>query len=74
MHRRHRQMRRPAVNEPGHGHELTFSFFRRFAFLRAEATCQWLTEEVNETRADHELRPDPVELGGSVLFFEHEAK
>ena len=45
-----RSMRRPAVNEPGHAHELTFSCFHRFAFLEAERTCQWLADALNEAR------------------------
>ena len=45
-----RSMRRPAVNEPGHAHELTFSCFHRFAFLQAECTCQWLADALNEAR------------------------
>jgi len=49
---RKRLMRRPAMNEPGHAHELTFTCFRGFAFLRAERTCQWLADEVNRARQE----------------------
>jgi putative transposase len=46
-----RSQRRPAINEPGHAHELTFSCFRGFPFLKAERTCQWLAEAINAARA-----------------------
>jgi len=45
-----RSMRRPAVNEPGHAHELTFCCFRRYAFLQSERTCQRLAESLEEAR------------------------
>ena len=44
-------MRRPAFNEPGHAHELTFACFRRHAFLAADRTCQWLADAINDARA-----------------------
>jgi putative transposase len=50
MHWRHRRMRRPAANEPGNVHELTFCCFRGFSFLRAERTCQWLADAINAAR------------------------
>ena len=53
MHWRHRRMRRPAANDPGHVHELTFSCFRGFSFLRAERTCQWLVDAINAAREQH---------------------
>jgi putative transposase len=45
-----RSMRRPAFNEPGHAHELTFNCFRRHAFLSADRTCQWLADAINDAR------------------------
>jgi len=45
-----RPNRRPVYNEPGHAHELTFSCFRRYAFLKAERTCQWLADSINQAR------------------------
>jgi putative transposase len=45
---RQRSMRRPAFNEPGHAHELTFTCFRRYAFLTADRTCQWLADAIND--------------------------
>jgi len=45
-------MRRPAVNEPGHAHELTFGCFRGYAFLQAERTCQWLADAIDEARKE----------------------
>jgi putative transposase len=49
---RQRSMRRPAVNEPGHAHELTFSCFRGFGFLKAERTCEWLAEAIEAARKE----------------------
>jgi putative transposase len=43
-------MRRPALNEPGHAHELTFCCFRRYPSLQAERTCAWLAEAIEEAR------------------------
>jgi putative transposase len=53
MYWRHRRARRPAANEPGHVHELTFSCFHGFSFLRAERTCQWLADAINAAREKH---------------------
>jgi putative transposase len=50
-----RSMRRPAINAPGHAHALTFSCFRRFAFLKAEGTCQWLADAIDKARAEREF-------------------
>ena len=50
MHWKKRRMRRPTANEPGHAHELTFSCYRGFPFLRAEATCQWLADAIDAAR------------------------
>jgi putative transposase len=50
-----RSMRRPAVNESGHAHELTFSCFRRYTFLKAERTCQWLADAIDQARAEWEF-------------------
>ncbi len=52
MHWRKRLMRRLATDEAGHAHELTFSCFHSFPFLRAERTCQWLADAVNEARRE----------------------
>ena len=37
-------------NDPGHAHELTFSCYKRYQFLRAERTCLWLAESIEEAR------------------------
>src|SRR5262245_51890194 len=47
-----RSSRRAAINEPGHAHELTFSCFRRYRFLSAERTCQWLAEAIEAARIE----------------------
>ena len=69
MHWRHRRMRRPAANEPGHVHELTFSCFRGYSFLQAERTCQWLADAISAARAKFNISlwayvfmPDHVHL------------
>jgi putative transposase len=49
---RERARRRPTFNEPGHAHELTFSCFRRYQFLRAERTCEWLAKAIEEARKE----------------------
>jgi putative transposase len=55
MHWKERRMRRPAANEPGHAHELTFSCYRRFPFLRAERTSQWLADAIDAARREHDF-------------------
>ena len=45
-----RWMRRPSSDEPGHAHELTFSCFHRYAFLKADRTCQWLADAIDDAR------------------------
>ncbi len=47
--------KRRSDNDPGHAHELTFSCYRRYEFLRAERTCLWLVEAIQEARAELEL-------------------
>ncbi len=47
-----RTQRRPVINEPGHAHELTFSCFRRLQLLKAEQTCEWLADSINEARRE----------------------
>lgn len=49
---RQRFVRRPASNEPGQAHELTFSCFHRYRFLNAERTCQWLANAIDEAREE----------------------
>jgi len=43
-------VRRRNYNVPGHAHELTFSCYRRYAFLCSDRTCQWLAEAINDAR------------------------
>ena len=42
---------RRAFNEPGHAHELTFTCYRRFRFLSAERTCDWLARAIDDARS-----------------------
>lgn len=43
-------MRRRNYNEPGHAHELTFSCYRGFPFLKKDRVCQWLMDAINAAR------------------------
>jgi putative transposase len=55
MSRDTRHRRRKEVNVPGHAHELTFSCYQRFAFLKAERTCQWLADAIANARIRHDF-------------------
>ncbi len=55
MHWKKRRMRRPAANVPGHAHELTFSCYHNFPFLKAERACEWLTEAIEDARREHDF-------------------
>ena len=50
MHPNDRNRRRHTFNVPGHAHELTFTCYHRFPFLKAERTCQWLADSIAEAR------------------------
>src|SRR5262245_47218120 len=50
MHWKERSQRRPACNDPGHAHELTFTCFNRYRFLSAERTCLWFAEAIDQAR------------------------
>jgi putative transposase len=51
MHFRSRQQRPRGYNDPGHGHELTFSCRRRLPFLSKERTCRWLADAIRDAKA-----------------------
>jgi putative transposase len=38
------------INEPFHAHELTFSCYQKYPFLKAERTCQWLADAIASAR------------------------
>src|SRR5262245_27684694 len=61
-----RSRRRKSYNEPGHVHELTFSCFRRYQFLKAERACQWLADSINGARVELAFH-----LWGYVFMPEH---
>ena len=46
--RRHR--RRQNFNEPGHAHELTFSCYHGYPFLKADRCCEWLIDAIDAAR------------------------
>jgi len=45
-----RSQRRPAWNESGHAHELTFTCHHRHHFFAADRTCEWLAEAIDQAR------------------------
>ena len=49
--RRHRRN----YNEPGHAHELTFSCYKRFPFLKPERACTWLVQSLEAARKELEF-------------------
>jgi putative transposase len=46
-----RQHRRN-YNELGNAHELTFSCYKGFQFLKVERTCQWLADAIEDARVE----------------------
>src|SRR5690242_21964302 len=61
-HRIHRK----AINAPGHAHELTFSCYPRFPFLKAERTCRSLVDAIQAARVKHNF-----DLWAYVFMPEH---
>jgi putative transposase len=61
-----KRIHRKAINTPGHAHELTFSCYQRFPFLKAERTCQWLADAIDAARAKHSF-----DLWAFVFMPEH---
>lgn len=56
-------------NIVGHAHELTFCCYQRYKFLKAERTCRWLAEAINDARVElqfdlwaYVFMPDHVHL------------
>lgn len=49
------RLHRRKYNDPGHAHELTFSCFHRYPFLKSERACQWLADAINAARQTHEF-------------------
>ena len=47
-----RRHHRRNYNDPGHTHELTFSCYKGYKFMKAERTCQWLAEAVKDARVE----------------------
>jgi hypothetical protein len=46
---------RKNFNDPGDAHELTWSCYHRYQFLRAERTCEWLKEATDEARVEQDF-------------------
>jgi len=59
-------VKRRTYNEPGHAHELTFSCFRGFQFLKAKRVCRWLAGSIEKARSAHEF-----DLWAYVFMPEH---
>ena len=64
-----KRVHRRNFNLPGHAHELTFSCYHNFEFLKAERTCLWLIEAIDTARQKHDVAvwayvfmPDHVHL------------
>jgi putative transposase len=55
MSRANRLGRRKSYNITGHAHELTFSCYRRYPFLRADRCCQWLADSIDSARRKHKF-------------------
>jgi REP-associated tyrosine transposase len=47
----HRSQRRNC-NDSGHAHELTFTCYKNCQFLKAERTCLWLAEAIEDARLE----------------------
>jgi putative transposase len=45
--------RRRRFNDPGHAHALTFSCYRRQAFLARDGSRQWLIDAIDRARRKH---------------------
>ena len=53
-------------NEPGHAHALTFSCFKRQAFLSRQRACAWFLAALDAARCEHAL-----DLWAFVIMPEH---
>jgi REP-associated tyrosine transposase len=53
-------------NDPGHAHALTFSCFRRQAFLSKDRCCVWFIEALERAREKHRFP-----IGAYVIMPEH---
>ncbi len=42
-------------NEPGHAHELTFTCYKSYQFMKAERACVWLAEALEDARVQWNL-------------------
>ncbi len=49
---RYKRVHRRNYNDPGDAHELTFSCYRRYPFLKAERTRLWLAEALDQARGE----------------------
>ncbi len=47
-----RRLHRRSYNVPGHAHELTFTCYHSYQFLKAERTCVWFAEAIEEARVE----------------------
>jgi putative transposase len=47
--------RRQNFNDPGDAHELTFSCYHGYQFVKAERTCNWLKQAIDEARVEFDF-------------------
>jgi REP element-mobilizing transposase RayT len=49
-------MRRRNCNEPEHAHELTFTCYHGYQFLKTYRACQWLADAIDKARRRWEFQ------------------
>jgi putative transposase len=49
------RVHRQEYNILGQAHELTFSCYQRFQFLKADRTCQWLADAIQAARSERDF-------------------
>ena len=47
-----RRQHRRNYNDSGHAHELTFSCYKGYQFMKSERTCQWLADAIQHARIE----------------------
>jgi hypothetical protein len=70
MHWTQRRRRRPAMDEPGHAHELTFTCLHSYPFLRSDRTCTWLADAIDDARRKYPRQPGPAWPGHALRRLE----
>ena len=63
---RHRRTRRRSFDVPFEPHELTFSIYKRYQFLRADRFCYWMKDSLENAREKHGFQ-----IWAYVFMFDH---